>query len=102
MAKVERHPGELYPRVDFNVTNLSRPGERVTRFYDGRGTAEQYIKEGKNAINWTSPEEYRAKWSLPFDYPMTAPKYAETRSKLAKKIGLGRKPGMKVKRRRKA
>ena len=35
------------------VTNLSRPAERVTKFYDGRGTAEQYIKEGKNAINWT-------------------------------------------------
>ncbi len=35
------------------VTNLSRAAEPVTRFYDGRGTAEQYIKEGKNAINWT-------------------------------------------------
>ena len=53
VAKVEWHPGELVPRVGFIVTNLSRPAERVTRFYDGRGTAEQYIKEGKNAINWT-------------------------------------------------
>ncbi len=44
---------ELVPRVGFIVTNLSRPAERVTRFYDGRGTAEQFIKEGKNAINWT-------------------------------------------------
>ncbi len=49
-----------------------------------------------------SPNEYRAKWSLPSDYPMTAPKYAELRSKLATKIGLGRTPGTKVKRRRKA
>ncbi len=40
-----------------------------------------------------SPQEYRKKWSLPHDYPMVAPKYAERRSKLAKKIGLGRKPG---------
>ncbi len=32
---------------------MPKPAERVTRFYDGRGTAEQYIKEGKNAINWT-------------------------------------------------
>ena len=47
------HPGELYPRVGFIVTNLSRPAERITKFYNGRGTAEQYIKEGKNAINWT-------------------------------------------------
>ncbi len=44
VAKVEWHPGELVPRVGFIVTNLSRPAERVTRFYDGQGTAEQYIK----------------------------------------------------------
>jgi hypothetical protein len=53
VAKVEWHPGELYPRVGFIVTNLSRPAERVTKFYNGRGTAEQWIKEGKQAINWT-------------------------------------------------
>jgi hypothetical protein len=53
VAKVEWHPGELYPRVGFIVTNLSRPAERVVAFYNQRGTAEQWIKEGKNAINWT-------------------------------------------------
>ncbi len=53
VAKVEWHPGELVPHVGYIVTNLSRPAERVTKFYDGRGTAEQYIKEGKHAINWT-------------------------------------------------
>jgi hypothetical protein len=53
VAKVEWHPGELYPRVGFIVTNLSRPGERVVAFYNKRGTAEQWIKEGKNAIKWT-------------------------------------------------
>jgi hypothetical protein len=53
VAKVEWHPGELYPKVGFIVTNLSRPAARVTNFYNGRGTAEQWIKEGKNAINWT-------------------------------------------------
>ena len=53
VAKVEWHPGELYPRVGFIVTNLSRPVERVVAFYNHRGTAEQYIKEGKNAIKWT-------------------------------------------------
>ncbi len=52
-AKVEWHPGELYPRVGFIVTNLSRPAERVVAFYNHRGTAEQWIKEGKNAIKWT-------------------------------------------------
>ena len=40
-----------------------------------------------------TPEEYRARWNLPADYPMVAPNYAEKRRDLAKKIGLGRKPG---------
>jgi len=53
VAKVEWHPGDLYPRVGFIVTNLSRPAERVVTFYNQRGTAEQWIKEGKNAIKWT-------------------------------------------------
>lgn len=53
VAKVEWHPGELYPRVGLIVTNLSRPAERVVAFYNHRGTAEQWIKEGKNAIKWT-------------------------------------------------
>jgi hypothetical protein len=53
VAKVEWHQGELYPRVGFIVTNLKRPAERVSRFYNGRGTAEQYIKEGKLALRWT-------------------------------------------------
>jgi hypothetical protein len=53
VAKVEWHPGELYPRVGFIVTNLTRPAERVVAFYNHRGTTEQWIKEGKNAVNWT-------------------------------------------------
>ncbi len=50
----------------------------------------------RNAFNMT-PDEYRRKWGLPSDYPMVAPKYAARRSELAKIIGLGRKPGQKVK-----
>ena len=53
MAKVEWHQGELYPRVGFVVTNLKRPASRVSKFYNGRGTAEQWIKEGKQALHWT-------------------------------------------------
>jgi hypothetical protein len=53
IAKVEWHPGELYPRVGFIVTNLSRPAERVVAFYNKRGTCEQWIKEGKGAIKGT-------------------------------------------------
>lgn len=47
-------------------------------------------------------DEYRARWSLGADYPMVAPNYAETRRDLAKKIGLGRKPGQKRGRKKKA
>jgi predicted transcriptional regulator len=47
-----------------------------------------------------SPEEYRARWGLPADYPMVAPNYAQKRRDLAKKIGLGRKPGTTVRTRR--
>ena len=53
VAKVEWHPGELYPRVGFIVTNLPRSAEGIVAFYNQRGTCEQYIKEGKNAIKWT-------------------------------------------------
>ncbi|KLI63495.1 MucR family transcriptional regulator [Aurantiacibacter marinus] len=42
-----------------------------------------------------TPDEYRERWNLPADYPMVAPAYAEKRRELAKKIGLGRKPGQK-------
>ncbi|MBL4892075.1 MAG: MucR family transcriptional regulator [Rhizobiaceae bacterium] len=44
-----------------------------------------------------SPEDYREKWGLPHDYPMVAPNYAKERSSLARKMGLGRKPGTKLK-----
>jgi hypothetical protein len=53
IAKVEWHKGELFPRVGFIVTNLSKPAKAVVRFYNQRGTAEQWIKEGKNAVRWT-------------------------------------------------
>ena len=49
-----------------------------------------------------TPDEYRERWGLGADYPMVAPDYAETRRALAKKIGLGRKPGQKRGRRKKA
>ena len=53
VAKVEWHRGQLFPRVGFVVTNLSAKPEGVVHFYNRRGTAEQWIKEGKYALNWT-------------------------------------------------
>ena len=49
-----------------------------------------------------TPDDYRERWGLPADYPMVAPAYAEKRRELAKKIGLGRKPGQKRGRRKAA
>ena len=53
VAKVEHHPGELFPRVGFIVTNMTLPSRSLVRFYNKRGTAEQWIKEGKQATRWT-------------------------------------------------
>jgi Transposase DDE domain group 1 len=53
VAKVEWHLGELFPRVGFLVTNLWAKPEGVVHFYNGRGIAEQWIKEGKYAVKWT-------------------------------------------------
>jgi hypothetical protein len=53
VAKVEHHQGDLFPRVGFIVTSLSLPSRAVVRFYNRRGTAEQWIKEGKQATHWT-------------------------------------------------
>jgi len=53
VAKVEFHAGELFPRVGFIVTDLDADSRAVVRFYNKRGTAEQWIKEGKHAVKMT-------------------------------------------------
>jgi hypothetical protein len=53
VAKVEHYAGELFPRLGFIVTNLETPSRAVVRFYNKRGTAEQWIKEGKQAVKMT-------------------------------------------------
>jgi len=53
VAKVEHHAGELFPRVGFIVTNLTLSSRAVVRFYNKRGTTEQWIKEGKQAVKMT-------------------------------------------------
>lgn len=64
--------------------------EYIVCLEDGKRlrTLKRYLRSHYNM----SPEEYRAKWGLPFDYPMVAPAYAKLRSEFAKKLGLGRKP----------
>ena len=51
--------GELFPRVGFIVTNLETDSRAVVRFYNKRGTAEQWIKEGKQAVSWTRLSRHR-------------------------------------------
>jgi hypothetical protein len=53
VAKVEYHAEELFPRVGFIVTNLETDSRAAVRFYNKRGTAEQWIKEGKQAVKMT-------------------------------------------------
>ena len=53
MGRVEWHFDGLFPRVGFIVTNMTRWSRKVVKFYNGRGTAEQWIKEGKYAVKWT-------------------------------------------------
>jgi hypothetical protein len=53
VAKIEFHCGELFPRVGFIVTSLETGSRAVVRFYNKRGTAEQWIKEGKQAVKMT-------------------------------------------------
>jgi hypothetical protein len=53
VAKIEWRYGELFPKVGFLITNLAWQSKRIVKFYNKRGTAEQWIKEGKNAVKWT-------------------------------------------------
>ena len=66
------------------------------------GTKLKMLKRHLMTHYQMTPEDYRARWNLPADYPMVAPNYAEKRRDLAKKIGLGRKPGQKRGRKPKA
>lgn len=60
------------------------------------GKPQKMLKRHLAATHGIAVDEYRAKWSLPTDYPMVAPNYAIVRSDMAKKIGLGRKPERKT------
>ena len=71
VAKVEFHFGELFPRVGFIVTNLETDSRAVVRFYNKRGTAEQWIKEGKQAVKMTrlSCHRFRSNAGAPMAEP---------------------------------
>ena len=66
------------------------------------GQKMKMLKRHLSTEHDLTPDEYRQRWDLSSDYPMVAPEYAETRRDLAMKIGLGRKPGQKRGRKKKA
>jgi predicted transcriptional regulator len=65
--------------------------DRIICLEDGKSFS--MLKRHLMTDHKLTPQQYREKWGLPRDYPMVAPNYAQTRSALAKKIGLGRKGG---------
>ena len=66
------------------------------------GKKMKMLKRHISTDHGLTTDEYRQRWNLPADYPLVAPNYAEKRRELAKKIGLGRKPGQKRGRKKKA
>lgn len=59
------------------------------------GKMQKTLRRHLGSEHGMTPDEYRAKWNLPREYPMTAPDYAEARSQMAKAIGLGRRAGQR-------
>lgn len=82
---------EFTPAVTVRKSLASR--EHIISMIDGRPykTLTRHL-----STNGLTPDSYRERYGLKSDYPMTAPAYSEARSAMAKKIGLGRKPGQKV------
>jgi predicted transcriptional regulator len=90
----EPQPEPLKPAVPIRK---SITAEYLVCLEDGK-KLKMLKRHLRSTYNMT-PDEYRAKWGLPPDYPMVAPKYAEQRSEFAKKIGLGRGTGRTAARR---
>ena len=66
------------------------------------GKGQKMLKRHLMSGHGLTPDDYRARWGLARDYPLVAPNYAKQRSEMAKKIGLGRKPGAKNSKRAKS
>ena len=87
-----RFPGVTMIETDHEEASASRRGA------SSREDGKRYKSLKRHlGVRGLTPEEYRAKWNLPADYPMVAPNYAAARSALAKSQGLGRNPSPKAK-----
>ncbi len=87
------------PKPAVSIKQSVKP-EYIVCLEDGK--KHKTLKGHLKAAHNMTPDDYRKRWGLPSDCPMVAPKYAAARSALAKKFGLGRKLGTKMKARRKA
>ena len=87
-ASIEPEKKELIPAVP---VKKSVTPDFIICLEDGKKL--RMLKRHLMSTYGLTPQQYREKWGLPRDYPMVAPNYAEKRRELAKKIGLGRKPG---------
>lgn len=93
----EEEPADVRPDPAVSV-RASIKRDHIVCLEDGKKM--KMLKRHLMTEHGMTPDEYRARWELGSDYPMVAPAYAETRRDLAKKIGLGRKPGQKRGRRK--
>ncbi len=92
-------PVEVRPEPAVSVRTSIKP-DYIVCLEDGKKL--KMLKRHLMTHYNLTPEQYRQRWNLPADYPMVAPNYAEKRRELAKKIGLGRKPGVRRGRKPKA
>jgi len=100
LAGVESIPtAEERPEPAVSVRSSVKP-DHIICLEDGKKM--KMLKRHLMTDHGLTPAEYRARWGLAADYPMVAPDYAETRRRLAKEIGLGRKPGQKRGRQKKS
>jgi predicted transcriptional regulator len=88
-APVAAAEPEQKPLVPAVPVRKSVTPDYIISLEDGRKFKS--LKRHLQGTYGMTPDEYRAKWSLPRDYPMVAPNYAKARSELAKRMGLGRK-----------
>ncbi len=99
LAKLGTEEAAPKPKPAVSIKQSVKP-EYIVCLEDGK--KQKMLKRHLKTAHGMTPDDYRKHWGLPSDYPMVAPNYAAARSKLAKKIALGRKTGTKVKARRKA
>ena len=97
--KGKTHEGSSEPLKPAVSIRRSVNPDYIVCLEDGKKL--KMLKRHLRASYGMTPDEYRAKWGLATDYPMVAPNYSQQRSSFAKQIGLGRKKGQKVPRRKK-